>query len=131
MAEAEFGGIVNSGQPREGIQSMPRDVSIELGLERRADADTAIAIRRRRCSRKIRHFTWRMCGCMASLKKIDNVALTTIPSQEPAADALTKHVDLRTLDKHLAAMSLQLKDGRAGTGPALQKGATTHGPMNA
>ena len=129
-AEAELGGIVKAASHGMGIQAMARDLGIDLTLELHADAAAAIGVCRRRGLGKIRHLHVADLWVQDKLKS-QEFALTKIPGQENAADALTKHVDLRTLDKHLVKMSLQLKAGRAEKAPILQNNETNDEPMNA
>ena len=100
-AEAELGGIVKAAAQGMGIQSMAKDLCISLTLEIQSDAAAAIGVCRRRGLGRIRHLHVADLWVQDKLKT-NAFTLTKAPGKENCSDALTKHVDLKTLDGHTA-----------------------------
>ena len=84
-----------------------------------ADASAAIGVCRRRGLGRIRHLATADLWIQDRLKTGD-FTLVKIPGEENAGDLLTKHVDRRTLDKHVAALHLRFEDVRPDSAPTLE-----------
>ena len=117
-AEAELGGIVKAAAQGLGLQSVARDLGMEMTLAVNADASAAIGICRRRGLGKVRHLH------VADLWVQDKVragdfALNKVPGAKNPSDLLTKHMDLKTMDIHLQAMNIAPTSGRAQSAPKL------------
>ena len=60
------------------------------------------------------HCTWKFLRYGEEDHWVDKIA-----GAENASDILTRHVDRRTLDKHLPAMGLHIEEGRSTLAPTL------------
>ena len=116
--EAELQGICKGASRALGMQSIAKDLGIDVDLDVLTDATAAIGICRRRGLGRIRHLA------VADLWVQDRVAggdfkLSKIKGTENPADCLTKYLDHRTLMKHVETMGLVYADGRAESAPTL------------
>ena len=84
----------------------------------KTDATAAIGICRRRGLGKIRHLAVADLWVQDKLRSKD-FNLEKVPGPENPADALTKHLDRASLQKHLATMGLTVETGRAESAPLL------------
>ena len=118
-AEAELTGICRGAAQGIGLQSLARDINIELTLEVKTDAKTAIGICKRRGLGRVRHLH------TADLWVQDKVrtkafALTKIDGKLNPADALTNNVDRQTLERHVRTMGLRFEEGRPDSAPTIE-----------
>ena len=114
--EAELGGICKGSSKGLGLQAPANDLGVVLDLDVRTDATAAIGICRRRGLGKIRHLAVADLWVQAKLRAND-FSLHKIAGSENPADALTKHIDRATVDKHLKRMGLHVEQGRPETAP--------------
>jgi hypothetical protein len=119
--EAELNGIVKGAAEALGLQSLGRDLGIEIELSLHTDSAAAVGICRRSGIGKVRHLA---VGQLWVQEKRKNGAfrLYKIAGVDNPADALTKHLARDVLDKHVASMSLTRLDGRAVSAPKAQIG---------
>ena len=116
--EAELQGICKGASKALGLQSLARDLGIDLSLNVVPNTTAAIGICRRRGLGRIRHLA------VADLWVQDRVragdfCLTKVKGAENPADCLTKYVGRKTLVKHLSSMNLSFCEGRAESAPTL------------
>ena len=117
--EAELGGICRGASIALGLQSLARDLGIELKIQILTDATAAIGICRRRGLGRIRHLHTADLWVQDRLKKGD-FSLTKVAGSDNPADILTKHVSRDIMLKHMKNMGLKEEEGRAGSAPTLQ-----------
>ena len=117
--EAELGGICRGASLALGLQSLARDLGIELDVHIRTDATAAIGICRRRGLGRIRHLHVSDLWVQDRLKRGDFV-LSKVAGADNPADLLTKHVSRDLLVKHMDAMGMCPESGRPGSAPTLQ-----------
>ena len=117
--EAELGGICRGASIALGLQSLAKDLGIELKVHIFTDATAAIGICRRRGLGKIRHLHVADLWVQDRLKRGD-FTLTKVPGSDNPADILTKHVSRDIMLKHMTNMGILVEDGRAGSAPTLQ-----------
>ena len=117
--EAELGGICRGASLALGLQSLAKDLGIQLNVNIHTDATAAIGICRRRGLGKIRHLAVSDLWIQDRLKKKD-FTLTKVLGADNPADLLTKHVSRELMLKHMEAMNLRAEDGRASGAPTLQ-----------
>ena len=117
-AEAELSGICRGASQALGLQSIARDLNIDLVLDIQTDATAAVGICKRRGLGKIRHLH---CSDLWVQDRLRAKAftLTKIAGQLNPADILTKHVDRKTLERHLSAMNIIEDFGRASSAPTI------------
>ena len=118
--KAELGGICRGASIALGLQSLARDLGIELKVQMFTDATAAIGICRRRGLGRIRHLHVADLWVQDRLKKGD-FSLTKVAGSDNPADILTKHVSRDIMLKHMKNMGLkEEEEGRAGSAPTLQ-----------
>ena len=117
--EAELSGICRGASIALGLQSLARDLGVELRIEILTDATAAIGICRRRGLGKIRHLHVSDLWIQDRLKTGD-FKLTKVAGADNPADILTKHVTRDILKRHMDMMGLRPEDGRATSAPTLE-----------
>ena len=105
-------GICKGSSISLGLVSLAKDLDIQLQLEARTDATAAISICCRRGLGRIRHLSTADLWSQERVRS-GEILLTKVPGDENIADLLTKHVDRRTLDKHIKSMNIREDYGRA------------------
>ncbi len=114
--EAELGALVRGFSEALGIQSVARDLGVELQPEVHADSSAAIGICHRCGIGKVRHLA------VAQLWVQDLVRAKTcrqfkVLGTENPADLLTKPLSRVEIDGHLTRLGLSRPTGRAETAP--------------
>ena len=117
--EAELNGIVKGTAEALGIQSLGRDLGVEMALRVRADSAAAIGICRRSGIGRVRHLAVGQPWVQEGLRRGD-FRLFKVRGDSNPADALTNMLPRSKLDKHLAAMAARRSAGRAATAPRAQ-----------
>ena len=87
-------------------------------LRIQTDAAAALGICRRRGLGRIRHLATADLWIQDRLRAGDFV-LHNIPGCDNRSDILTKHVDRKTLERHLEGLDLFMETGRAASAPTL------------
>ena len=127
-AEAELGGICKGTSISLGLVANAKDLGFHWGLRVQTDAVAAIGVCRRRGLGKIRHLSTADLWIQERLRRGD-FQLFKVAGSENIADALTKHVERATLEKHISAMSLREEYGRAQSAPTLDQTACSLIPV--
>ena len=117
-AEAELHGICNGASTSLGLVAVARDLGMTWGIKLQTDANAAIGICRRRGLGKIRHLATSDLWIQDRLRAGD-FTLVKIAGEQHVANILTKHVDRRTLSRHVTALGMRLEEGRASSAPTL------------
>jgi hypothetical protein len=117
--EAELCGIVKGTAEALGIQSLGRDLGIEMGVNMYTDSSAAAGICRRSGIGRVRHLAVGQLWVQEGLRRGD-FKLFKVPGVENPADLLTKHLTRDAVDRHLASMALHRLSGRAETAPLAQ-----------
>jgi hypothetical protein len=114
--EAELGAVVRGFSEALGIQSVARDLGVELQPEVHADSSAAIGICRRSGIGKVRHLAvaqlWVQDLVRSKLCRLHKVLGTENP-----ADLMTKPLARTEIDGHLGRLGLSRATGRAETAP--------------
>jgi hypothetical protein len=100
------------------LQTIARDLGIELNLTVATDATAAIGIARRRGLGKVRHLATADLWIQDRIRKGD-FALVKVAGADNPADILTKNVDKPLLPKHMETRGLSVQEGRAESAPAI------------
>ena len=103
---------------RLGLQSIARDLGIQLSLCILSDASAAIGISRRRGLGKVRHLATADLWMQDRICKGD-FALEKVAGADKPSDILTKHVDRAIMNKTMSTLGLHYEDGRAESAPAI------------
>ena len=110
--EAELHGIAAGIAQGLGLQSIARDLGLEVGVRVHTDATAAMGICRRRGLGKIRHLDVTDLWCQEQVRT-GKVSLHKVLGTQNPADIMTKHTDRATLEKMLGLMNLRTMSGRA------------------
>jgi hypothetical protein len=117
--EAELCGIVKGTAEALGIQSLGRDLGLEMNVSVHTDSSAAAGICRRSGIGKVRHLAVGQLWVQEGLRRGD-FKLYKIPGSENPADLLTKHLARDAIDKHVSSMATFREEGRAATAPEAQ-----------
>jgi hypothetical protein len=117
--EAELCGIVKGTAEALGIQSLGRDLGIEMGVSVHTDSSAAAGICRRSGIGRVRHLAVGQLWVQEGLRRGD-FKLFKIAGSENPADLLTKHLTRDVMDKHMGTLALERQEGRAATAPEAQ-----------
>ena len=104
-AEASLTGISKGAAQGLGLQSIARDLGIQLSLCVWSDASAAIGISRRRGLGKVRHLATADLWMQDRIRKGD-FALEKLAGADNPSDMLTKHVDRMIMNKHVHSRPL-------------------------
>ena len=117
-AEAELTGISKGAAQGLGLQTIGRDLGIEMPLVVMSDATAAIGISRRRGLGKVRHLATADLWMQDRIRKGD-FRLEKILGADNPSDILTKHVTRDLISKHMVTLGLSYEDGRADSAPSI------------
>jgi hypothetical protein len=117
--EAELCGIVKGTAEGLGLQSLGRDLGIEMSLSVHTDSAAAAGICRRSGIGRVRHLAVGQLWVQEGLRRGD-FRLYKVAGAENPADLLTKHLNREEIQRHLRALSLIAASGRAATAPQAQ-----------
>ena len=115
--EAKLSGIGSGIAQALGIQSIARDLGMDLKLRVHTDATAAIGIASRRGLGKIRHLDTTDLWVQEKVRSGQVELLKVLGSENPA-DMMTKYVDKATLGKMLGKIGMVAMEGRARSAPA-------------
>jgi hypothetical protein len=122
--EAELGAIVRGFSEVLGIQSVARDLGVELNPEVHADSSAAIGICQRSGIGKVRHLAVAQLW-VQDIVRSKACRLYKVLGTENPADLLTKPLPRAEIDGHLARLGLSRATGRAATAPHADAGIDT------
>ena len=116
--EAELVGILKGASMGLGMQSLARDLGLELEVQVHSDSSAAIGISRRRGLGKIRHIHVGDLWVQERLRNHD-FSLHKVLGAENPADIFTKYTDKNTIHKMLGKLHLRFEQGRAESAPQI------------
>ena len=111
-------GISKGAAQGLGLQTIGRDLGIEMSLCIMSDATAAIGISRRRGLGKVRHLATADLWMQDRIRKGD-FTLEKILGADNPSDMLTKHVNRDLITKHMVTLGLRYEDGRADSAPTI------------
>jgi hypothetical protein len=114
--EAELGAVVRGFSEALGIQSVARDLGVELHPEVHADSSAAIGICRRSGIGKVRHLAVAQLW-VQDLVRSGECRLHKVLGTDNPADLMTKPLARAEIDGHLGRLGLSRATGRAETAP--------------
>ena len=110
--EAEWYALARSGTAVVGMVSMAADFGRAISGRLLGDATAAAGIAARRGVGKIRHLDVTTLWLQNALTK-GGLALQRQPGPDNPADLGTKHLDRKTMEKHLSAIAFYIARGRS------------------
>lgn len=117
-AEAELTGLCQAAGEGLGLQSICKDLGLDLSLRLRSDSSAAIGICRRRGLGRVRHLAVAGLWLQDRLRTQD-FELLKIASHDNVSDLLTKYLDRSTHERHINNLGLEFEDGRIGSAPQI------------
>ena len=115
-SEDERGEVVRGFSEALGIQSVARDLGVELRPEVHADSSAAIGICRRSGIGKVRHLAVAQLW-VQDLVRSKECSLHKVLGTENAADLMTKPLPRAEIDGHLGRLGLRRAEGRVESAP--------------
>ena len=109
--EAEYYGIVKGSSVGMGVQSVLRDLGVNVKLQVLTDSSAAKGIASRRGLGKVRHVEVNQLWVQEKVAD-GSIELNKVSGEAYLADALTKHVGREILERHLEATNQWLIEGR-------------------
>ena len=95
---------------------MADDFGIALAPWVWVDASAAIGIARRKGLDKVRHLDCQSLWVQDAVRE-RRLDLRKVDGKDSPSDIVTKFLDAATMNKHLARLSMQMRDGRAEAAP--------------
>ncbi len=114
--EAELGAVVRGFSEVLGLQSVARDLGVEVTPEVHADSSAAIGICNRSGIGKVRHLAVAQLW-VQDLVRSKACRLFKVLGTENPADLMTKPLARAEIDGHLGRLGLRRATGRAETAP--------------
>lgn len=116
--EAELAGVVKGAGEALGIQSVARDLGLEVAVRLHADSSAAIGICSRSGIGRIRHLA---VGQLWVQEKIRDktISLHKCAGEHNPGDLFTKHLDRAKIEHHLSLICVRSEPGRAVSAPKL------------
>jgi hypothetical protein len=114
--EAELAGIVKGSAEALGLQSLAKDLGLEVHVRVYADSSAAIGICKRSGIGRVRHLAVGQLWVQEKVRS-GEITLCKVLGTENPADLLTKHVPRDTADQLLGRIFLSRETGRAESAP--------------
>ena len=114
--EAELGGVVKAAAEGVGLQSLARDLGVDLSLQVYADSSAALGIFRRTGIGRARHLAVGQLWVQERLRAC-HFALFKVCGTANPADLLTKHLPGPAISTHMATLRLFHEQGRPASAP--------------
>ena len=116
--EAELAGVVKGAGEALGIQSVARDLGLEVAVRLHADSSAAIGICSRSGIGRIRHLA---VGQLWVQEKIRDktISLHKCAGEHNPGDLFTKHLDRAKIEHHLSLICARSEPGRVVSAPKL------------
>ena len=117
-AEAELHALVAASSETLGILGLLKDMGCVLEGEIYSDSSAALGIAQRQGIGKLRHVRTQALW-VQEVKNEGRIGYKKVLGSRNPADALTKYVPGVLMDKHLEAIGVEIRSGRAESAPTL------------
>ena len=111
-AEAELTGLPKGGMHGIGLQSLCRDLGLDLSLRLHSDSTAAVGVCRRRGLGRIRHLAVADLWLQDKIRAGELSVHKVLGADNPA-DSMTKFTDRNIVEKSLMRMHIEAESGRA------------------
>ena len=118
VGEAEYYGIVKGGCTGLGLQSLFKDLGVDVEVQINTDSSTGKSVASRRGAGKIRHLDTRELWIQERVARGD-IMIEKVRGEDNVADGLTKHVDKQKMDQFMSECGFEKRSGRHELSPAL------------
>ena len=105
-----------------GMQSLFKDLGVDVEVQINTDSSTGKSVASRRGAGKIRHLDTRELWIQERVARGD-IVIEKVRGEDNVADGLTKHVDKRKMDQYLSECGFEKRSGRHELSPALGESA--------
>ena len=109
--EAELAALVRATSEGLGMKSIMEEFGFKVQLKVKSDAIAAIGIVKRQGLGRVRHLAVADLWIQQRAKE-GSVKFEKLPGPENTSDILTKPIDAETLNKHLATLGFEFRQGR-------------------
>ena len=125
--EAEYYGLVKAASVSIGVKTIMKDMGVELSEPTiiKSDASAAIGIANRIGIGKVRHIEVNQLWLQEKVSKKE-ILIEKVSTENNLADALTKAVDARAIEKHIAGVGACVKIDRHRLAPKVEKADTLY-----
>ena len=114
--EAELMSVVRASVEALGLRAIYDDFGLKMNISIRSDATAAIGMVARLGLGRVRHLAVADLWVQGKAKS-GELSFSKVDGKENPSDALTKNLDLETLEKHLRHMGTSRLEGRAAIAP--------------
>ena len=120
--EAEYYGLVKVASVSIGVKTIMKDMGVELSEPTviKSDASAAIGIANRIGIGKVRHIEVNQLWFQEKVSKKE-ILMVKVGTEDNLADALTKAVDARIIEKQIAGVGACVRIDRHRLGPKVDK----------
>ena len=117
--EAEYYGLVRGSSIGIGMKGLMKDLGCQMRVRASTDSSAALGISKRRGLGKVRHIELNQLWLQ---EKVNNkeIEIRKVRGEDNVADALTKHVDQRNIEKHMQATGQVMSEGRHELAPGTE-----------
>ena len=120
--EAEYYALVKAASVSIGVKTIMKDMGVGLSepIVAKSDASAAIGIANRIGIGKVRHIEVNQLWLQEKASKKD-IFIEKVGTEDNLADALTKAVDARIIEKHIAGVGACVRIDRHRLAPKVDK----------
>ena len=120
--EAEYYGLVKAASVSIGVKTIMKDMGVELSEPTviKSDASAAIGIANRIGIGKVRHIEVNQLWLQEKVSKKE-IFIEKVGTDDNLADALTKAVDARIIEKHIAGVGACVRIDRHRLAPKVDR----------
>ena len=127
VGEAEYYGIVKGASIALGMQSMGREIGMNVEIEIKTDSSTGKGIASRQGLGKTRHIEVSVLWVQQKVKE-KTIKITKIPGRSNLADLMTKHLGKDDMERIMEKLSFAFETGRRKLAPELDGKLYSHMP---
>ena len=101
------------------MKGLMKDLGCQMRVRASTDSSAALGISKRRGLGKVRHIELNQLWLQ---EKVNNkeIEIRKVRGEDNVADALTKHVDQRNIEKHMQATGQVMSEGRHELAPGTE-----------
>ncbi len=117
-AEAELYGIVKGAVQGIGLCSIAADLGEKIDMELYTDSSAAMGVCKRKGIGRVRHLDTNLLWVQDKMRDGTLNIIKVLGDNNPA-DLMTKHLENKTMIKHVAYINCSFEDGRAESAPRI------------
>ena len=109
--EVEYYGLVRGSSIGIGMRGLMNDLGCQMRVRASTDSSAALGISKRRGLGKVRHIELNQLWLQEKVNSKE-IEMRKVKGEDNIADALTKHLDQRNIEKHMQATGQWMSEGR-------------------